>query len=119
MGRPFSSGRLGGPKVKKYGTVLTDYDKAREPLRESNLRAEQREKERKAKGGGFRRYDEEDLDKIKTQNEAALKANLIIPTTTPTLLADETAITKKKRKKISSDRLTSGRMSTILGDTLG
>ena len=89
------------PKPKKRGTVLTDYDIERKQQRDKLETLSAR------KGRGFTDIDVEE------------KAERFSRTITPTLLADESAITKKKRKKISSDRLRSGRLSTILDDTLG
>jgi len=89
-------------KTKKFGTEVTDFGKARERTTKLYETAKSM-----APMGAFK-----DLD-VEKQVEQFSRMNM------PTLLADESAITKKKRKKISSDRLRSGRLSTILDDTLG
>ena len=75
--------------------------------------------------GTEKRKLEKQLSKRPGRNQGQQKTFKEIDTiigqqlTKPTLLADEKAIGRKKRKKISSDRLQSGRLSTILDDTLG
>jgi len=88
-------------KRKRVGTVLTDYGVESEEARS------QFEQLKSLKGGAFK-----DLD-VEGKMEQYSRVNI------PTLMADESAISKKKRKKTAASRLRGGRLSTILDETLG
>ena len=83
---------------RSYGTPLTDYEIKKKKLSQ--------DLQKTTRTQGKRTFAE--TDKIVAQQVFA-----------PTLLADEQAIARGKKKKITSDRLRSGRLSTILGETLG
>ena len=84
---------------RSVGTPLTDFGKEKRALETNLLRPPGRNQQQKT----FK-----EIDTIIGQQ-----------LTKPALLADEKAIGRKKRKKTASDRLQSGRASTILDDTLG
>jgi len=86
---------------RERGTPLTEYGVKRKAL-SKKLALDT------TMSGESPRYTYEEIDKKVSQQITA-----------PTLLADEEAIAKKKRKTASSGRLRGGRMSTILSETLG
>jgi len=87
------------PNDKKVGTLLTEYDVSRE-------KAESQLEKLQSKG-------------LPKEPDTGQQIEQLSAIKRPTLLADEEAIMKKKRKRLSADRLRSGRLSTILDDTLG
>jgi len=92
-------GTIKKPNDKKIGTLLTEYDVSRE---KAETQLERLKPKIQPKESDAEKHIEQ-LSVIKKQ----------------TLLADEEAIMKKKRKETSATRLRSGRLSTILDDTLG
>jgi len=98
MARPLK-GTAKKPNDKKFGTLLTEYDVSRE-------KAEAQLEKLQSKG-------------LPKEPDTGQQIEQISAVKRPTLLADEEAIARKKRKRLSAGRLRGGRLSTILGDTLG